>query len=101
MLRERVRIEQLIETDDGYGGVTTSWGELVSVFAKVEPIYVGASEQSIGEQRNARAGYRVSVRLRTDIDASMRIVWKSHVLTIHSLHEQGELLSMLTYEEHL
>jgi SPP1 family predicted phage head-tail adaptor len=101
LLRERVRIEQLASSDDGYGGRNLVWSELATVFAQVEPIYVGQNEREIADQRSANAGYRVRIRLRTDIEASMRIVWKAHILMIHSLHEQGEILSILTYEENL
>jgi SPP1 family predicted phage head-tail adaptor len=101
LLRERVRIERLIATDDGYGGQTLNWSELATVFAQVEPIYVGHAERAIADQRSANAGYRVRVRMRADVEASMRVIWKNHVLVIHSLHEQGEILSILTYEENL
>lgn len=101
LLRERVRIERLTLSDDGYGGQIQSWTELASVFAQVEPIYVGQNEREIAAQRSANAGYRVRIRLRIDVEASMRIVWKDRILSIHSLHEQGEILSILTYEENL
>ena len=101
LLRERVRIERLTASDDGYGGQTQSWSELATVFAQIEPIYVGQTERVIADQRSANAGYRVRVRLRNDVEASMRIIWKNHVLAIHSLHEQGEILSILTYEENV
>lgn len=100
-LRERVTIQQLSVAADGYGGQTRSWVTLATVFAEVEPVYSIQSEKEVADQRIANAGYRVWIRLRTDVTASMRIQWKSHVLTIHSLHEQGELLSILTYEENL
>ena len=101
LLRERVRIEQLTRSDDGYGGSTASWGELATVFAQVEPILSSSNESASAGQRSAYAGYRVRVRMRSDVDASMRIIWKTHTLTIHSLHEQGEILSILTYEENV
>jgi SPP1 family predicted phage head-tail adaptor len=101
LLRERVRIEYLVRSDDGYGGETAAWTELATVFAQVDPLYAGQSERSVADQRSANAGYRVRVRMRTDIDAAMRLIWKTHTLTIHSLHEQGEILSILTYEEQL
>lgn len=98
-LRERVRIEQRVVVDDGYGGQTISWSELATVFAEVDPIYTAQGEREWAEQRYASAGYRVRMRVRTDVNASMRLVWKSHVLSIHSIHEQGEVLSILTNEE--
>ena len=100
-LTQRVSIQQQVRVDDGYGGQSVSWTELTNVFARVEPVYVSEGERAVGDQLDARAGYRITVRYRADIKASMRIVWKSHVLSIHSLHEVGERLSMLTYEENL
>lgn len=98
-LNQRVRIEQRAVTDDSYGGQNVTWTELATVFARVEPVYSTLSENEIADQLDARAGYRIKIRTRTDVNASMRIVWKTHTLTIHSLHEMGDVLSILTYEE--
>lgn len=101
LLRERVTIQQLVQSDDGYGGKTASWTELATVFAQVEPVFVSQSEHLVADQVTAYAGYRVRVRMRSDVTASMQVIWKTHTLKIHSLHEQGEVLSILTYEENL
>ena len=102
LLSERVTIEQPTQTDDGYGGKSISWAELATCFAQVEPVLSNAqSEQVIGGQVSAYTGYRITVRVRTDVTAAMRILWKTHTLQIHSLHEQGEVLSILAYEENV
>lgn len=101
LLRERVRIEMPVAMDDGYGGKAITWNPLATVFAQVEPIFVSQTERAVADQRSANAGYRVRMRLRQDVEASMRLIWKNHTLAIHSLHEQGEILSILTYEENL
>lgn len=100
-LTERVTIQQQVLTDDGYGGQTMSWADFATVFAEVKPVYANWRERDVGGQIEATAGYRVAIRLRTDIMAAMRLVWKTHTLTIHSLHESGEELSMLAYEENV
>ncbi len=100
-LKEYITIQQQTVTDDGYGGQTVSWTDFASTFAQVIPIYLTQREQEVGMQIDASASYRVNIRMRTDVTAAMRIVWKTHTLAIHSLHENGELLSMLTYEENL
>lgn len=100
-LTERVRIEQQTGSDDGYGGKTLSWTELATVFAEVTPLYIGQTERAVGEQRRAYAGYRVRMRARSDVTAAMRLVWKTHTLAIHSIHEHEAILSILTYEENL
>jgi SPP1 family predicted phage head-tail adaptor len=100
-LRERVRIEKRSTSDDGYGGQTVSWVTHATVFAQIEPVFGIQSERQVADQRQASAGYRVRIRQRSDLDASMRVVWKTHTLWIHSIHEQGELTHLLTYEENV
>lgn len=100
-LRERVVIQQLSKTSDGYGGQTQSWVTLATVFAEVQPLYSIQGEREVADERTSNAGYRVNIRVRTDLDASMRIIWKTHTLLIHSLHEVGEMTSILTYEENI
>ncbi len=101
LIRERVTIQLPTESDDGYGGKTVSWTDLTTCFAQVQPLYVTQGEHLVADQVTAYAGYRVTLRVRTDVTASMQILWKTHTLKIHSLHEQGEVLSILAYEENL
>lgn len=98
-LNQRIRIEKPITTSDGYGGAVPGWVEVASIFAAVEPMYVGQGERVEAGRRAGSAGYRVRIRARRDITAAMRIIWKTHTLSIHSIHDQGELLNLLTYEE--
>lgn len=98
-LNQRVRIEKATTTSDGYGGWVPGWVELVTVFAQVEPLYIGQSETAEAGRRSGSAGYRVRIRARSDVTAAMRVIWNSHTLAIHSIHDQGELLNLLTYEE--
>lgn len=102
-LKERVRIERPVATDDGYGGKTITWTELATVFAEVKPVQGAITERErlVADQRNAYSGYRVAVRLRTDVTAAMRVIWKTRTLLIHSLHEREVYLSMLCYEENV
>ena len=101
LLNERVTIQQPVETDDSYGGKIVGWSELTTCFAQVQPLLVTQGEHLAAEQIASYAGYRITMRLRTDVTAAMRIVWKTHTLNIHSLHEQGEVISILAYEENL
>ena len=100
-LTERARIERPVASDDGYGGLQINWAELATVFADVKPVFGAVHERQVGAQVTANAGYRVIIRARTDVTAAMRIVWKTHVLLIHSLHESGAVLNILCYEENL
>ena len=100
-LSERVAIERPVSTDDGYGGKTIIWETLATVFADVKPVYNAINERLVAEQVNANAGYRIIIRARIDITAAMRLIWKTRTLLIHSLHEVGETLNILSYEEHV
>lgn len=103
-LKERVTIESPRLIDDGYGGKTRTWTPLATAFAQVEPVaaMTGGRERRVGEQREAIAGYRVTLRLRADVSAAMRIIWKHHTLLIHSLHERDDVtLQLLCYEENI
>ena len=100
-LTEQVRIEYPAVSDDGYGGKTVAWTELATVWAQVTPVYNAITENVLADQLQSTAGYRVVIRLRTDVTAAMRLVWKTHTLTVHSLHETNATLSILSYEENL
>lgn len=100
-LNERVRIEQPVHVPDELGGAQLSWSELATVWAEILPLSGTAREAAHSAQMQASAGYRVRMRLRGDLRASMRLVWNARVLLIHSLHEADQLLDILTYEEGL
>lgn len=97
-LKERVMIEQPVASSDGHGGQEISWVALATVWAEVNTV-VGARERASGQQPEAVAGYRVRLRHRTDVDATMRLRWRTRVLSIHSVHEQEDRLELLAYEE--
>ena len=98
-LRERITIEQPVRTPDTYGGGDIIWAAVVTVYASVHPLTGSAREVSRADQVHAIAGYRVTIRKRDDVNASMRILWNGRTLAIHSLHETVETLEILTYEE--
>lgn len=100
-LNERVRIERPVGTGDGFGGQEVSWAELATVFAEVKPVFGAVSERMLGEQRQSHAGYRVTMRLRGDVSAAMRLNWRGRELLIHSVHEHEGTLNLLCYEENL
>jgi len=100
-LRERVRIEFPQSVADGLGGRTISWQLLAECWAQIEPLRSAARAAERSAQRSTMAGYRVRMRLRDDVDATMRIIWRNRVLMIHSLHELSHALELLAYEEQL
>ena len=100
-LNERVSIERPVKVLDELGGQQVEWSELASVWAEVIALTGSARERVAAKQTDALAGYRVRIRWRNDVNATMRLRWRSHLLSIHSLHEHHDLLDILTYEEGL
>ncbi len=98
-LRERITLERPERTEDDYGGGEIAWTAVATVYASIKPIIGTAREIARADQVVAIAGYRITIRLRDDVDASMRILWKSRMLMIHSLHESATTLEILAYEE--
>lgn len=98
-LKERVTVEAPVASSDGQGGQEIVWEEVAQLWAEVRPVGNGARERASGQQPEAAAGYRVRIRTRADIDATMRLQWRARTLAIHSVHEQEAMLELLAYEE--
>ena len=98
-LRERITIEQPARAPDTYGGGDISWSALATVYASVTPLLGVARETTVADQITAIAGYRVTIRKRTDVLPTMRIQWRARMLQIHSLHETEQTLEILAYED--
>lgn len=88
-LRHRVRIEQKSSTDDNQGGVTETWGLLDVVPAEVTPDLEGAENETASHTAQT-IRHTVSMRYRTGVTPSMRLVFGERVLTILSVVNVGE-----------
>lgn len=100
-LNERVAIEKPLASSDGQGGQLITWSTVATVWAEVRTVGSGGRERASAQQPEAAAGYRVRLRCRADVDATMRLQWRSRILAIHSVHEQHDHLELLAYEEGL
>lgn len=98
-LKERVSVQEPVASSDGQGGQQIAWEVVATVWAEVSIVGNGGRERETGQQPQAAAGYRVRMRCRPDIDATMRLQWRNRTLAIHSVHEQEDRLELLTYEE--
>lgn len=73
LLDQRVRIEREVRVPDGGGGASVEWVELVTVWARVEPLT--GRERDHAQQAQHPADYRVTMRYRTDVRESDRLIW--------------------------
>ncbi|MFX4223539.1 MAG: phage head closure protein [Thalassobaculum sp.] len=72
-LTERVTFQRQVRVDDGGGGTEVTWQNVVTVDAQVRPL--SGRERLQADQLQASANYRMTIRRRTDLDESMRVVW--------------------------
>lgn len=92
-LRHRVRLEELIDVVDSNGDVVqdmesgevlTAWVEVGSYWAAIEPISGREFIQSDATQ--AQVTTRITLRVPTRIDASMRFVHLAMVEKVYNIH---------------
>jgi len=82
-LDQRVTFQAKTFADDGGGGSTATWANVPSVPTVWAAAEAMRSIESITEGRvNASGLYSFTVRYRTDIDETCRILWNSEAFNI-------------------
>ncbi len=90
-LNKRVMLEQPVTTTDAYGGTTTTWQEVGTRWAGVEPL----RGKEFFEAQAAQSEVEVRVVVRYDsaiagVDATWRVVYGSRVFEVESAINTGE-----------
>ena len=83
-LRHKVVIQSKVEggrDEDGYN-LPNAWTTYKNLWAKVTP--VAARDLAIGQSELSEVTARLKIRYRTDINTSMRILWKDRIYSIVS-----------------
>lgn len=81
-MRERVTLQSPLRTADGAGGASISWGEGISLWAKVEELGGGGIPSA--ERLAARTRLRVTIRYRKDVTTEMRLLWRLRAYDIRA-----------------
>jgi len=87
-LRHRLVIEYPQRVSDGAGGAVISWLELATVWASIHP--VSAGEQRSAGQRAEKTTHRITLRYRTDVNATMRFVGNGRIFQIETVINEAE-----------
>lgn len=101
-LRHRVTIQSVTETrDTTTGAIATSWADVATVWAAVEPL---SGREFLAAQANqAEVVARILIRYRDDVTAKMRVVAGSKVYNIRAVlpdKESGiDHLTLMVAEE--
>ncbi|MGK7753776.1 phage head closure protein [Roseovarius sp. C03] len=84
-LDQKITLQRATRTPDGGGGKVVSWADLPEdprPFAKVE--LRGSDETDRASGAVARQRARFTIRARSDIKATDRILWGGYVWNIHA-----------------
>lgn len=93
MPNARISIETAAETVDDYGGRSVTWsaGARARIAAEVQAVSAQEAVDAAGK-RTATARYRITIRNRTDFDATARVIWHDRgdrVLAVVELPDPG------------
>lgn len=95
-LTERVELQALTRTDDGYGGYTETWAAYATAWALVRPMRGG--ERARAQAVDAQANYLVVIRYRADVEVTHRILWRGKTLNVVFVSDEGPRAMYLPIE---
>ncbi len=81
-LRQRLVLENPVETPDGLGGASLVYQAIASLWGEV--IAKSGRETSVGERLEGETETRIRVRFRPDIDSRMRFRADQRIFTIRA-----------------
>lgn len=81
-LRQRIELQSAVDTVDDYGQSSRTWTTYATVWAQVQTL--NGSEPKYAGALNPIAGYLVSIRYRSDILPTHKIIYGSKTLNITS-----------------
>jgi len=87
-LDKRVRIQAVIETDDGGGGQTQAWTDVATVWASITPGF--GREFTTARQLTPELSHVITIRYRSWVTAKHRIVYGSRIFPIHAVADTNE-----------
>lgn len=94
-LRHRVTLQQQFITEDLQGGHVTSWADVATVWASIEPM-AGKESYKWGKLLG-ESTYVIRIRYRSDIKAKMRLLYGSRIMDINSVideHDEHRFLAL-------
>ena len=92
-LRHQVIIQKPNATRDAYGAEIAAWATHATVWANIRP--AAGQEVVVAGSTESRNSHVVSIRYRSDILASYRVLFGTRVLAINSFFDPQEKTSRL------
>ena len=104
-LRHRLTLQQEQQADDGQGGYTRSWQDIVDIWAEIDPAsnggWMGNAERLADGQIQERIMHKIRIRYRSGINAGMRLTFNERIFnirTVTNVNEASEILEILAEE---
>jgi SPP1 family predicted phage head-tail adaptor len=98
-LRHRVTIQNKVTLPDGYGGVTSTWQDVATVWASVEPL--NGRELYAAQQVKAELTHRITMRYLAGVKPEMRVLFGNRTFAIEAVidpEERRKVLQLLCAE---
>ena len=103
-MNDRILIQRLSESDDGYGGKDYEWTNVKSVWSEIIPL----SGRSLIEAQKVESviSHRIRVRYQDEFDgpnseikSTMRIIYGALAFRIHAVLDQGDFQELVCSQE--
>ena len=93
--RERVQIQEAVETADAEGQAVKNWVKYVDTWAEVSAL-TGREYESM-KQINSEISNKFTVSYRRDITVKMRLMWQLQQWNIHDIQPTADKFDMRIY----
>lgn len=80
---QRVTLQQASRVKDAAGATSDAWADVATLWARVEPLR--GKEYFAGDQMQEAVDYRVTIRHRSGVDRTMRVMWRGNPLDVVSV----------------
>ena len=87
-LRHRVTIQWPTKAADEAGGFSTTWADLATVWAAIEPL--SGRERFHAQSQNMSVSHRVRMRFLAGVTAEHRVIFGGRFFNVRSVINQGE-----------
>lgn len=81
-LRDKIIIQELVQTPDGQGGFEDKWQDKITVWANIKPLR--GREFFQAQQIQSEVTHKMTIRYTTKIDETNRVVYNNRVFDIKS-----------------
>lgn len=98
-MRHRIKIQELVRIDDGYGGAVEDWVDIANIWAKVEPLR--GEERYTAQQIKSELTHKITIRFIKGIKPQMRVIFNDRIFNIEStinIEEKKRYIELMCIE---